>query len=95
MPRGFKECVRLRPKSSPGEAPVAPERSTSGSRPGEEAIVRFLEQDDDIFWCMMHEVPVEGRSFGKNVPVSTRRRTELPAPAASAISIAASRATST
>jgi hypothetical protein len=29
---------------------------------GDEAIVRFLEQDDDIAWCWMHEIPVEGRA---------------------------------
>ena len=37
-------------------------------KPGDEALVRFLEQDDDIAWAMMHEIPVEGRQWGRNVP---------------------------
>ena len=36
--------------------------------PGEETVIRFLEQDDDIKWCQAHEVPVEGRQWGRDVP---------------------------
>ena len=67
MPRGF---VGVRQASAVVEA----RRSGGGPSalwfrldPDEEAIVRFLEQDDDIFWCNMHDVPVEGRQFGKDV----------------------------
>lgn len=34
----------------------------------EVAVVRFLEQGDDIFWANMHDVPVEGRKWPDNVP---------------------------
>jgi hypothetical protein len=47
---------------------------------GEEAIVRFLEQDDDIAWCMMHEIPVEGRQWGKNVPCLDQDKDGTPCP---------------
>jgi hypothetical protein len=47
---------------------------------GDEAIVRFLEQDDDIFWCHMHEVPVEGRQWGKNVPCLDQEKDGSPCP---------------
>lgn len=35
---------------------------------GEETKVRFLEQEDNIAWCFAHEVPVEGRQWGQDVP---------------------------
>ncbi len=35
---------------------------------GQETTVRFLEQDDEVHWAMMHEVPVEGRQWGRSVP---------------------------
>jgi hypothetical protein len=35
---------------------------------GDTAIVRFLEQGDDIAWCWVHEVPVDGRKWPDNVP---------------------------
>lgn len=47
---------------------------------GEEAVVRFLEQDDDIFWCMMHEVPVDGRSFGRDVVCCNQDNDGTPCP---------------
>ena len=47
---------------------------------GEEAIVRFLEQDDDVVWTYMHEVPVDGRSFGRPVPCLDEDRDGTPCP---------------
>lgn len=47
---------------------------------GEEAIVRFLEQDDDIAWCHSHEVPVANRSFGRDVPCCDQERDGSPCP---------------
>lgn len=47
---------------------------------GEEAIVRFLEQDDDIFYAMMHEVPVEGRQFGRDVVCCDQEKDGTPCP---------------
>jgi hypothetical protein len=67
MPKGFSG-VRT------AAAEVEARRSSGGPNAlwfrldeGQEAIVRFLEQGEDIFWCHMHEVPVEGRSFGRDV----------------------------
>lgn len=36
--------------------------------PDEETVVRFLEQGEQIQWAMMHEVPVDGRQWGRDVP---------------------------
>jgi hypothetical protein len=47
---------------------------------GDEARVRFLEQDEDIAWCMMHEVPVENRQWGKNVPCLDQEKDGTPCP---------------
>jgi len=68
MPRGF-QGVREQAKA------VEAKRGSGGPgalyfrlKAGDEALVRFLEQDDDISWAMMHEIPVEGRQWGRNVP---------------------------
>jgi hypothetical protein len=47
---------------------------------GEETTVRFLEQDEDVFWAMMHEVPVEGRSWGRDVPCLDQEKDGTPCP---------------
>jgi hypothetical protein len=47
---------------------------------GEEAIVRFLEQDDDVVYAWMHEVPVEGRSWGRDVPCLDQDEDGTPCP---------------
>lgn len=67
MPRGFQGV-----RSASAEVEARRQGGGPGAlwfrlKDGEETIVRFLEQDDDIFWCMMHEVPVEGRAFGRDV----------------------------
>ena len=47
---------------------------------GEETKVRFLEQDEDITWCWMHEIPVEGRQWGRQVPCLDQNREGDPCP---------------
>jgi hypothetical protein len=47
---------------------------------GQETIVRFLEQDDEVHWAMMHEVPVEGRQWGRSVPCVDQERDGTPCP---------------
>jgi len=80
MPRGF---AGVRNASAELEA----RRAAGGSgvlwfklRSGEETIVRFLEQDEDIAWAYMHEIPVEGRNWGRNVPCLDQEREGIPCP---------------
>jgi hypothetical protein len=80
MPRGFSG---VRTASADLEA----RRQSGGPNalwfrldPDEEAIVRFLEQGEDIFWCYMHEVPVEGRNFGRDVVCINQEEDGTPCP---------------
>jgi hypothetical protein len=80
VPRGFSGVRKT-------SAEVEAKRGSGGPgalyfrlKAGEEAIVRFLEQDDEIFWCHMHEVPVEGRQWGKNVPCLDQEKDGTPCP---------------
>lgn len=47
---------------------------------GDETVVRFLEQDDEIAWCWMHELPVEGRAWGRPTPCLDQERNGSPCP---------------
>lgn len=47
---------------------------------GEESIVRFLEQDEDTFWCNVHSVPVDNRAFGRDVPCCNQDNDDTPCP---------------
>lgn len=47
---------------------------------GETATVRFLEEDDDVQWCYVHNVPVEGRSWGQDVPCLDQEEDDEPCP---------------
>lgn len=75
MPRGFsgvqKAAADLEAKrrSGPGAGALWFKITSN-----QEAIVRFLEEGDDIFWAMMHEIPVEGRGWGINVPCLDQER---------------------
>jgi hypothetical protein len=80
MPRGFQGVRQA-------SAEVEARRSSGGPNAlwfrldeGEEAIVRFLEQGDDIFWCYTHEVPVEGRNFGRDVVCCNQDEDGTPCP---------------
>lgn len=81
MPRGFSG---VRQTSAELEA-----RRSAGSGPnalwfrladGEEAIVRFLEEGEGIFWCHQHEVPIEGRQFGRDVTCCNQENDGTPCP---------------
>ena len=48
--------------------------------PGEETVVRFLEQNDDLAYAYMHEVPVEGRQWGRPVPCCDQDQDGTPCP---------------
>ena len=81
MPRGFGA---VRQASAELEA-----RRTSGPgagalwfrlKAGDEAVVRFLEQDDDVACCQCHEVPVEGRQWGRDVACLDQDRDGTPCP---------------
>lgn len=80
MPRGFSGVRNT-------SADIESRRGSGGPgalwfrlKSGDEAICRFLEQDDDIFWCHMHEVPVEGRSFGRDVACCDQDKDGTPCP---------------
>ena len=79
MPRGFQG---VRDASAEVEA-----RRGGGAaslffrlKGGDTAIVRFLEQDDEIAWCYMHEVEVENRNWGRNVPCLDQEKSGVPCP---------------
>lgn len=83
MPRGFQGVRKA-------SADLQARRAASGSYAppalyftlanGEEALVRFLEQDEDIAWCYVHEVPVEGRQWGRDVTCLNQEDDETPCP---------------
>lgn len=68
MPRGFSGVRQASAEIEARRGSGGPGALWFRLKAGDEAIVRFLEQDDDIHWAMCHEVPVEGRQWGKDVP---------------------------
>jgi len=68
MPRGFGGVRQASAESQQRRNSGGPNALWFRISAGQETVARFLEQDEDIFWAMMHEVPVEGRSWGKDVP---------------------------
>jgi hypothetical protein len=79
MPKGF-EGVRS------ASADLEARRNSGGGvlwfriRSGDETIVRFLEQGKDVHYAHMHEIAVEGRNFGRNVPCLDQERDGTPCP---------------
>jgi hypothetical protein len=82
MPRGFGGVKQA-------SAEIEARRSNTGTiqsalwfrlKSGGETIVRFLEQDEDIHWAMMHEVPVDGRQWGRDVACVDQERDGTPCP---------------
>lgn len=80
MPRGFSGVRQA-------SADVEARRNSGGPsalwfriQDGDEAIVRFLEQDDDVAWCYVHEVPVEGRAYGRDFPCCDQDKDGTPCP---------------
>lgn len=82
MPRGMSGV-----KQKAAEAQVKRSQGGGGNvtfftlpKSGDEGVVRFLEQDDDIYWAMMHEVPMEGRAWGFDVPCLDQDDEDVPCP---------------
>jgi hypothetical protein len=48
---------------------------------GENACVRFLEQDDDVAWCWVHQTPAPaGRQYGDDVACLDQEDEDIPCP---------------
>ncbi len=83
MPRGFDgvrkagAAIRAKRDAAGGFAPPALYFSLDN---GEVAVVRFLEQDEDIAWCYVHQVPVDGRTWGRDVPCLDQQEEGTPCP---------------
>lgn len=81
MPRGFSGVKQA-------SADIESRRGGGGGQSSlwfrlgsnEETVLRFLEQDDEIHWAMMHEVPVEGRQWGRDVPCCDQEKDGTPCP---------------
>jgi hypothetical protein len=84
VPRGFKGVRRA-------SAAIQAKRDAGGlfgpnalyfqlPKPDDTAIVRFLEEGDEIAWCWVHEIPVEGRQYGRLVPCLDQDDEEVPCP---------------
>jgi len=80
MPRGFGGVRQA-------SAEVEAKRGSGGPgalffklSAGEETEVRFLEQDDDVAYCYVHYVPIEGRSWGRPVVCLDQEKDGTPCP---------------
>lgn len=83
MPKGFsgiREASAELEQRKGGQAQRGPGALYFRLQDGDETVVRFLEQDDDITWCWMHEVPVEGRAWGRPSPCLDQQRDGTPCP---------------
>lgn len=80
MPRGFGGVRQASAEIESRRGSGGPNALWFRLKAGQETIVRFLEQDEDIFWAMMHEVPVEGRSWGRDVPCLDQDKDGTPCP---------------
>lgn len=82
MPRGFSGVreASAELESRKGAVQRGPGALYFRLKDGEETVVRFLEQDDDITWCWMHELPVEGRAWGRPTPCLDQQRDGTPCP---------------
>jgi hypothetical protein len=80
MPRGFGGVRQASAEIESRRGSGGPNALWFRLKAGDEAVVRFLEQDEDIFWAMMHEVPVDGRSWGRDVPCLNQEGDDTPCP---------------
>lgn len=84
MPRGFKgvrqanAAIKARREAGGAFGPNALYFSLPDD--GDTGIVRFLEENDDIAWCWVHEIPVEGRQYGRDVPCLDQDDEDLACP---------------
>lgn len=83
MPRGFKSvrgasaAIQARRDAAGSGLPPALYFSIGD---GETATVRFLEEGDGITWIWVHEVPIEGRQWGRQVPCLDQDDEDEPCP---------------
>jgi hypothetical protein len=80
MPRGFEGVKKASAEVEARRGSGGPGALWFRLQAGEEAIGRFLEQDGDVVWAMVHEVPVEGRSWGRDVPCLDQEKDGTPCP---------------
>lgn len=80
MPRGFGGVKQASSELEARRGGSGPGALYFKLRPGEETVVRFLEQDDDIFWCMMHEVERPDRAWGDTIPCLDQEKDGTPCP---------------
>lgn len=80
MPRGFDGVREASAQLSKRGTGGGPSSLWFRLRSGEETTVRFLEAGEDINWVMTHDVPVEGRAWGKAVPCLDQERDGTPCP---------------
>lgn len=83
MPRGLsgvREVAAELQSSRNANSKRGPSSLYFSLKDGEETIVRFLEQDDDIAWCWTHEIPVEGRAWGRATPCLDQQKEGTPCP---------------
>ena len=80
MPRGMEGVRKASAEVEAKRGQGGPSALWFRLASGEESPVRFLEQDDDIAWAWMHEIPVEGRQWGRNVPCCDQERDGTPCP---------------
>lgn len=83
MPRGLsgvRDAVAELESRKGGSGQRGPSALYFRLQDGDEANVRFLEQDDDIAWCWMHEIPVEGRAWGRPSPCLDQEKDGTPCP---------------
>lgn len=80
MPRGFSGVRRVSAEMQARRDSQGPSALWFRLEDGAETIVRFCEQDEDVFWCHVHEVPVEGRAWGRDVPCCDQEKDGTPCP---------------
>lgn len=83
MPRGFQGVRRAAAENRAkrdAAGSFAPPALYFQLDNGQKAIVRFLEEDEDIAWSYVHQVPVEGRSWGRDVPCLDQDEEDVPCP---------------
>lgn len=80
MPRGFQGVRKTSAEVQARRDAGGPSAFWFRLNDGDETVVRFCEQDDDIFWCHVHEVPVEGRAWGRDVPCCDQEKDGTPCP---------------
>ena len=80
MPRGFGGVKQASAEIEARRGSGSPGALWFRLAAGEETVGRFLEEGEEIFWAMMHEVPVEGRQWGRDVPCVDQEKDGTPCP---------------